>query len=351
MLSSSGRKDLRGAYGLHAREMCAWLLQMQQARAVNVVLLGVLETVTDEFNRVEHRLQMEGARTRASSRPLSIRSSPCSGSPSTATARRRAPLSVPRRILGNSRRRTEAVGSTRSRSRISASCLTSSPARPPTIVELEPRNPAKAERKSTMTFDFNTATEQRSFDVIPDGTIAVVQLNIRPGNAGENGLLKRSKTGEAEGLDAEFTVVEGPYAKRKFFGFMILSGVTDGHQQAADITRARLRGILESARGIKPADVSESAKKARVAEFDEFDGIRFMAKIGVEPARATTRPRTSITEAITPDKKEWHPIEQLDRPLFHANAGAGPARTPQPAPAARKVTKTIPQPAWARRAQ
>jgi hypothetical protein len=31
-----------------------------------------------------------------------------------------------------------------------------------------------------MSYDFNTAGEQRSFDVIPDKTIAVVQLNIRP---------------------------------------------------------------------------------------------------------------------------------------------------------------------------
>src|SRR5436190_23543391 len=111
-----------------------------------------------------------------------------------------------------------------------------------------------------MSFDFNQATEQRTFDVIPDGTVAVVQLNIRPGDAGEGGILKRSKTGEAEGLDCEFIVVEGPHAKRKFFGFMILSGTTDGHQKAADITKSRLRAILESARGIKPTDVSEAAK-------------------------------------------------------------------------------------------
>jgi hypothetical protein len=61
--SSSGKRDLRGAYGLHAREMIAWLMQLQQARAVNVVFIGILETVTDDFNRTEHRLQMEGART------------------------------------------------------------------------------------------------------------------------------------------------------------------------------------------------------------------------------------------------------------------------------------------------
>jgi AAA domain len=58
-----GKKDLRGAYGLHGREMVAWLLHLQQARAANVVLLGILETVVDDFNHTEHRLQLEGART------------------------------------------------------------------------------------------------------------------------------------------------------------------------------------------------------------------------------------------------------------------------------------------------
>jgi hypothetical protein len=61
--SSSGKRDLRGAYGLHAREMCAWLLNLQQARSINIVLLAILETATDDFGRIEHRLQMEGSRT------------------------------------------------------------------------------------------------------------------------------------------------------------------------------------------------------------------------------------------------------------------------------------------------
>ena len=59
----SGKRDLRGAYGLFAREMVAWLMHLQQAREVNVVFLGILETVTDDYNRTEHRLQLEGART------------------------------------------------------------------------------------------------------------------------------------------------------------------------------------------------------------------------------------------------------------------------------------------------
>jgi hypothetical protein len=43
--------------------MIAWALLLQQARPINIILLGILETVTDEFGKVEHRLQMEGSRT------------------------------------------------------------------------------------------------------------------------------------------------------------------------------------------------------------------------------------------------------------------------------------------------
>jgi hypothetical protein len=61
--SDRGRKDLRSTYGLHAREMIAWLMHLQQARSTNVILVGILETVTDDFRRTEHRLQLEGTRT------------------------------------------------------------------------------------------------------------------------------------------------------------------------------------------------------------------------------------------------------------------------------------------------
>jgi hypothetical protein len=135
-----------------------------------------------------------------------------------------------------------------------------------------------------MSYDYNTAGEQRSFAVIPDGTIAVVQMRIRSGNAGEDGLLKHSKNGEAEMIDAEFIVVEGEYANRKFWSPMVVSGTSDGHKQAADITVRRLRAILECARGIKPKDESEAAKNARRAKYADFNDIRFMCKVGVEPA-------------------------------------------------------------------
>jgi hypothetical protein len=163
-----------------------------------------------------------------------------------------------------------------------------------------------------MSYDYNNTGEQRSFDVIPDGTIAVVQMHVRPGNAGEDGQLKRSKEGGCEGLDAEFVVVEGEHTKRKIWSFMIISGTTDGHAQASDITSRRLKAIIESARGIKPTDVSEAAKDARKgATYADFDGLRFMCKIGVEPANGSYKAKNTIAEVITPDRKEWHPIEQV----------------------------------------
>jgi AAA domain len=62
-LTDRGRRDLRAPYGLHAREMLAWLNQLQHARNKNVVFVGLLERIVDDFNRVEFQLQMEGSKT------------------------------------------------------------------------------------------------------------------------------------------------------------------------------------------------------------------------------------------------------------------------------------------------
>jgi AAA domain-containing protein len=59
----TGKKDLRSTYGLHGREMILWLNQLQHARALSVVFVGILEFVTDEFNRGTWQLQAEGSKT------------------------------------------------------------------------------------------------------------------------------------------------------------------------------------------------------------------------------------------------------------------------------------------------
>ena len=46
-------------------------------------------------------------------------------------------------------------------------------------------------------------------------------------------------------LDLEFVVVDGPQVKRKLWDRMVINGVTDGHAKAAEISRGRLRAIIE----------------------------------------------------------------------------------------------------------
>src|SRR5215469_2794758 len=97
-------------------------------------------------------------------------------------------------------------------------------------------------------FDFNDAGEQKSFDLIPDNTIATVQLSIRPGGAGDGGWLRRSKDGASEGVDCIFTIVDGDYAKRKIFQIYTIGGTTPGHEDAKGISRKAFGAMLESAR-------------------------------------------------------------------------------------------------------
>jgi len=58
----TGRPDTRGAYGLHAREFLLALRHLQSARELNVILIGALETTTDNYGQVQHQLQAEGQR-------------------------------------------------------------------------------------------------------------------------------------------------------------------------------------------------------------------------------------------------------------------------------------------------
>lgn len=58
----TGKPDTRGAYGLLAREVIALLKHLQHAPARTVIFVGILERVTDEFNRVTWQPQMEGGK-------------------------------------------------------------------------------------------------------------------------------------------------------------------------------------------------------------------------------------------------------------------------------------------------
>jgi hypothetical protein len=59
----TGKPDVRGAYGLHGREMIAWLTHLQHARGRNVIFVGILDERTDDFNRRVFSPQIDGSKT------------------------------------------------------------------------------------------------------------------------------------------------------------------------------------------------------------------------------------------------------------------------------------------------
>jgi hypothetical protein len=198
-----------------------------------------------------------------------------------------------------------------------------------------------------MPYDYTDAPPPRDMEPIPHGTIATLVLHIIAGGVGEDGMLKRTKAGDAEMLVCEITLADGTHKGRKVFEHLLLEGTTAGQAQAVEISRSKLRAILDSALGLKPDDVSPQARAARTVSLKQFEGMTFVGKIGIEKGRPKNDgtgenwPDKNILAAvITPDKKEWHPSEQP--PPF--NGGAAGAQT---AAAPSNTAAPIARPGWA----
>jgi hypothetical protein len=175
--------------------------------------------------------------------------------------------------------------------------------------------------------------------LIPAGTVATTQMRIRFYDAGVDGVLRPSKAGDAHGLDVEYILLEGPYAKQKLFAFVMVQGSTDGQKIMADRNKALLKAMLDSAFYLDPRDVSPEARKRRTVNWRDFDGLKFLAEIGVEQGRDGYGDKNVIVRAITRDQPAWGgraPIEQSQSPN---GGGAASAPAPQAAPVAR--------PSWA----
>jgi hypothetical protein len=182
-------------------------------------------------------------------------------------------------------------------------------------------------KESEMGINLQDVGEQRSFEVIPQGTICECVLHIRFGN-GEEGM-KHFSDGACMGLDCELTV-ESPedYFGRKIFKTLILKGTTEGHEKAADISRKQLRAIVDSKFGLKRNDLSAEAQaKRNVRSLEEFDGVRFMVRVGVEPPKGQYPAKNVILQVITPDMQEWHALAQTPTDHPPGFEGAPPTST------------------------
>jgi hypothetical protein len=215
--------------------------------------------------------------------------------------------------------------------------------------------------------DFNSAEPQSSV-LIPHGTLARVTLSVQPGGAGPDGWLTQSRTSEALYLNTEAVVLEGPYARRRVFTRIGLKGKSineKGEDTYANRGRSLIRGILESARGIKSSDQGEQARAARtIGSYGDLNGLVFVARIVVESDRGdpTADKRNAIGAAIGPDRAEYAalmggaPAPASNTPTSTTTPAAASAPAATPPWAAQRPTPAVPPsqasdsnvPFWAR---
>jgi hypothetical protein len=188
-----------------------------------------------------------------------------------------------------------------------------------------------------MSVDFSDYT-----GLIPAGTIAALQAHVRYGD-GADGVLKKTKNGDAEGLDLELTLLEGPYAKQKLFWFALVAGETDGQRSMAERNLATLKKIIDSVKFLDPNDRSPEARAKRTMRWRDFDNVRFLAEVGIEEGKNGYPDKNVIAKVITRDMPAWNgrpPIDQVASDFGSPPASAAPQVAPQAAP-------PIPKPPWA----
>ncbi len=203
--------------------------------------------------------------------------------------------------------------------------------------------------------DYNDARQNPN--LIPKGTIAKVRLTIRPGGFDDpsqgwtGGYATRGSTG-AVYLNGEFTVLEGPYAKRKIFTLIGL--YSPKGPDWGNMGRSFVRGMLNSARGISDKDLSPQAQAARrISGFADLDGLEFVAKVDLG-TDGNGEEKNEIRMAVTPDHRGYAEAMGQQRlpaasyappsqPAAAFHPGAFPAAPPPGASPA-----TDPRPAWAR---
>lgn len=155
-------------------------------------------------------------------------------------------------------------------------------------------------------YDFNDVQE---ISLIPAGTVVRAKLALKPGALGN--LIKTSKTG-SKFLEAEFTVLEGQYAKRKVYH---LIGI-EGNEEWVEISKRFIKNLLESANGIAKNDKSERAVKVRTIEnYSDLEGLEVVLKIGIETSdqyadknkvQAVLTAESPVYQSMIPDFIPWN---------------------------------------------
>jgi hypothetical protein len=173
--------------------------------------------------------------------------------------------------------------------------------------------------------------------LIPNGTLVKVHLKIKTGGYDDlskgwtGGIATRSdKTGSVY-LAPEYTIMGGPFAKRKIWGALI--GLYSPKGEAwGNSGRSFIRAVLESARGVAPNDSSERAMKARmITGLADLNGLEFAAKVSVEKGQDGYDDKNVIQSVIPVTHKDYRAL--MDGAAPSAPMASAPAPVSANAPA------------------
>lgn len=173
-------------------------------------------------------------------------------------------------------------------------------------------------------YDLNEAAPQREPGVVmPDGTFVKLKAKLRKGNASvqgfspeDAGVFTQAKDGKQTFmLDFEFEVQHGQFVRNKVFENWVVVGGEKmdekGASVAGNITKSRIRAMLESAQGLRSDDESDGAKaKRRLPALARLDGIPFVARLSVEgggpaPNGGNYPDKNRIAKILTAEDPEY----------------------------------------------
>lgn len=153
--------------------------------------------------------------------------------------------------------------------------------------------------------------------LIPDATMAVLQLKIRPGGYDdgelclEAGLASKARSG-AIYLRGMVQVLTGPQEGKKFslpIGILSING-----EYWSNKGREIIRGILNSSQGLSPSDMSRKAIYGRVIDsYKVLNGIAFVGLVGISKNRQG-RDENILSKVLTTTDREY--CELIDSGAF-----------------------------------
>lgn len=192
-----------------------------------------------------------------------------------------------------------------------------------------------------MAINFNDADNQDRA-LMPPGP-CWVKARVRPGNAGDDGLLRLAKNQYSLMLDLELTVIDDDeWRGKKIFDLVTcdlveyessgdpldippLTGTSrENLQTSVRLGRSKIKAMLNSAFALLPNDNSDQAQAKRTVDsYAAFNGLCYMVQVEVQPARDKFKERNVVDFVIEPNDPAYRPRGSNSKQLVMA---------PKPAP-------------------